>query len=338
MGDDIAIAEPKAWEELTERLEEWADDVADEPRQQPKFASVWEICKDVGGKMVDAGFDADTMSTQQAFERHPSRSILALTPDQKTELMRFMARMAGEMHRVWAGVPLISPSAKLVLHPKYPFPDLASIGGEDDIYKQQLQGRFVQTFATAFLRRGLDADQLEGTYVHVHETFYCHRRNCDVYILTNRETGKRFAATMERTADWRLGMWVSHLAVSDAWRLEAELKAQQCLRNHLNDRQWSQYVLTGTFVESSKKSNVIYLFRKGRPTIAMSGGPADEGGNAMFLAGLCSHGIGYYKGTFGGAMTPTDDLISHLLLMRADEWLYWKMSEQHCKEDVECGI
>jgi hypothetical protein len=50
------------------------------------------------------------------------------------------------------------------------------------------------------------------------------------------------------------------------------------------------------------------------------------------------HPIGYYRGTWAGAMAPTDDVIAHLMMMRADEHMYWRRAKQHPAWDPLCGV
>ena len=64
---------------------------------------------------------------------------------------------------------------------------------------------------------------------------------------------------------------------------------------------------------------MIYLFRKGRPTIALR---QDEDVNYALCA-LCLHPIGYYGDTWAGVMCPTDEVIAHLLMMRGSEEKFW---------------
>jgi hypothetical protein len=108
----------------------------------------------------------------------------------------------------------------------------------------------------------------------------------------------------------------------------------------ISEHQWRMYELTGSFVEYSKRSRLYYIFRKGRPTIVMTervkeGWKSDR---LHMLAVLCLHPIGYYAGTWAGCMTPTDDVIAHLLLMRGDEAEYWGQANQHRPESPEAGL
>lgn len=122
---------------------------------------------------------------------------------------------------------------------------------------------------------------------------------------------------------------------------EAELKAMDSLEDKLSHPQWTSYVLTGSFPERSKKSDLHYLFRKGLPTLVLSyhgtkGGQIDTGGR--IIAALCLHPFGYYAGTHVGSMTPSDEVIAHLLLMRADEHKFWAKSGQWEAIDPRSGI
>jgi hypothetical protein len=120
-------------------------------------------------------------------------------------------------------------------------------------------------------------------------------------------------------------------------RAEAELKAMESLKTRVSEGQYTSYVLGGIFPEQSKRSGVIYFFRKGLPTLAVSfhGQNKDTG---KVLAALCLHPMGYYAGTHVGLMTPTDEVIAHLLMMRSDERRYWAKSGQWSAIDSRSGI
>ena len=118
-----------------------------------------------------------------------------------------------------------------------------------------------------------------------------------------------------------------------------EYKALELLVTKINQNQWESYILSGAFPETSKRSGVTYIFRKGLPTIAMRETKLPEGKNQRtFLAALCMHPLAYYKDTFAGSYPPTDEVVAHLLLMRADEHEYWKRANQHSIEDPLSGI
>lgn len=126
------------------------------------------------------------------------------------------------------------------------------------------------------------------------------------------------------------------LRASEAWSLEAEANALDRLETLIKPHLFEAYVLSGLFVETSRRSGLSYLFRKLRPTIALS--PRGAEGGMKILAALCLHPVAYYAGTFAGGLCPTDDVISHLLLMRGDEALYWRRANQHQPDRPEAGL
>jgi hypothetical protein len=123
----------------------------------------------------------------------------------------------------------------------------------------------------------------------------------------------------------------------EAWGIEQEAAAMRLLGEKTSHRQFKQYMLTGMFLERSKRSGVFYLFRRLKPTIALSSG-GHESRDIRILAALCMHPIAYYAGSWAGAMCPTDDVIAHLMLMRADEHMLWKRSNQHPPYRPEAGL
>jgi hypothetical protein len=120
---------------------------------------------------------------------------------------------------------------------------------------------------------------------------------------------------------------------------EAEVKAMQRLATHVSDPQYTSYILSGAFIETSKRSAVKYVFRKNAPTLALRETKDYTGEESMrCLAALCLHPMAYYKGTSAGSMAPTDEVIAHLLMMRGDEHLYWRKSNQHRNWDPRSGV
>ena len=120
--------------------------------------------------------------------------------------------------------------------------------------------------------------------------------------------------------------------------------ASVTLAGLLSHRAFKAYMMTGTFLEISKRSGVAYMFRRLRPTLALSmrEGSIRHGsrgvGGTRILAALCLHPIGYYRGSWAGAMTPTDDVIAHLMLMRGDEAMFWRRANQHAPWRPEAGL
>jgi hypothetical protein len=118
----------------------------------------------------------------------------------------------------------------------------------------------------------------------------------------------------------------------------AEMKALASLEKRISPAQFNSYVLSGILPERSKRSDIWYFFRKGYPTLAVSFHGKQYGDQGKVLCALCLHPMGYYSGTHVGLMTPTDEVIAHLLMMRADERKFWAKSGQWNAEDTRSGI
>lgn len=123
-----------------------------------------------------------------------------------------------------------------------------------------------------------------------------------------------------------------------AMSADSEVTAMRKLQPMLKEGQWDSYVLNGCFPETSKRSGVTYILRKGLPTIAMRETKVEDGVKRIFLAALCLHGLAYYEDTFAGSYPPTDEVINHLLYIRADERKFWAKSGQHTIDDPRAGI
>lgn len=120
---------------------------------------------------------------------------------------------------------------------------------------------------------------------------------------------------------------------------EAEVTAMERLATHVSDPQYKSYILSGAFIETSKRSGVKYVFRKNAPTLALRETNKCPGGDGMkCLAALCLHPMAYYKGTSAGSMAPTDEVIAHLTMMRGDEHFYWRKANQHRNWDPRSGV
>ncbi len=135
-------------------------------------------------------------------------------------------------------------------------------------------------------------------------------------------------------------MLLETLRAARSWDFAAEVRAMETLKSHLDEWAYQCYFLTGTFLETSKRSGVHYLFRRLRPTLAMSSRPDKNGKDVglRFLAALCLHPVGYFEGTWAGAMVPSDDTLAHLLMMRGSEAKFWAHSEQHHPLEPEAGL
>lgn len=163
--------------------------------------------------------------------------------------------------------------------------------------------------------------------------FYSHRRQAVVYILKSLRTGLHRAFVGPGGVAHRLWLLMNSMMATWAFDLEAEARAIAALRGHISASQFESYALLGTFIERSQRSRVAYVFRRARPTLAVRAETRDR-----VLCALCLHPIAYYEQSFVGAMTPTDDVLAHLLLMRADEPMFWRRANQHDPDTPEAGL
>jgi hypothetical protein len=141
--------------------------------------------------------------------------------------------------------------------------------------------------------------------------------------------------------NWGLVPGVHHLnqdlrtlGCMDAWGIEQESMAVRTLAEVTGHRQFKQYMLTGMFLESSRRSGVTYLFRRLKPTVAIH----VVDGRCKVMCALCAHPIAHYAGSWAGAMCPTDDVVAHLMLMRGDEAMFWRRSTQHPAWTPNAGL
>lgn len=152
------------------------------------------------------------------------------------------------------------------------------------------------------------------------------RFRCMVAIYERSSDGKVEAQPLVGSAS-SVDMELSTMGCSVAWGIEQESNALKLLGTLLSHVAFKYYLLTGQFIETSRRSGVAYMFRKLRPTIAMK--ENRKTGKMEVLCCMCMHPIGYYQGTWAGAMCPTDDVIAHLMMMRADEHMFWRYANQH---------
>lgn len=162
--------------------------------------------------------------------------------------------------------------------------------------------------------------------------WHSRRHGCDILIMEREGV----ISWGKLPAMHHLDHDLATLGCTDAWGVEQEGAAVRLLGEKVSHRQFKQYMLTGMFLERSRRSGVFYLFRRLKPTIALKG--SDTSGQMRILAALCMHPIAYYAGSWAGAMCPTDDVIAHLMLMRADEHMLWKRSSQHPPYRPEAGL
>jgi len=225
-----------------------------------------------------------------------------------------LARIA-DKDSEWAGIPLPVHGIPLVIEPRHPAHVLNGFCFDDES-----------------ITRPPTDDESPPRLVN---QWFSYRHHATVHVCDDGPGTRRFHVMLPEWGGSRLQYWIRTIGASSSWDADAEWRALESLQSLLTPSQFKSYLLTGSFLETSKRSRVQYLFRKLRPTVAMRG---DKKGGMRILAVLCLHPIGYFSETWGGAMVPTDDVIGHLLLMRADEHFFWKKSNIHPTWAAQAGI
>lgn len=167
----------------------------------------------------------------------------------------------------------------------------------------------------------------------------CHPKYRLPYQVTlYDEDGRTKALVSPRKHRWVTGidMLLQTFEVAMGWDLEPEERALEKLRSLVPPHIYKYYLTTGAFMETSPRSQVSYIFRRLKPTVAMR--PDPKTGMMRVLATLCLHPLAWYEGTWAGAMVPTDDVLAHLLFMRGDEHYFWRCANQHQPEERESGL
>jgi hypothetical protein len=216
--------------------------------------------------------------------------------------IRHISNKIGE----WAGMPMPLADQRLVVEPTYPkATELSQLG------------------------QPVDEEPLpEG--MRIRNIFWSSRWRAEIIIW--EEDGKICWAP--GTVANQLGKLLQTLGASDAWGIEQESVAVRLLGTLVSHRKFKQYMLTGSFLERSPRSGVMYMFRRLRPTVAIT----MTGPTPRILCALCMHPIAYYADSWAGAMCPTDDVIAALSMMRGDEHMFWRRANQHPACRMEAGI
>lgn len=199
----------------------------------------------------------------------------------------------------WAGIPMPIDGESLIVNPTYRF---AAILNHE-----------------------------EPSIAPARAIFWSSRFRCNVVIDDHHGKVRHGLAPAFHSVDQQLRT----LGCSVAWGIEQEATALELLSTMIAPHTMKMYCLTGSFIETSKRSGVIYVFRKLRPTIALRATPDDR---LKILCSMCMHPIAYYQGSWAGAMCPTDDVIAHLSMMRADEPMFWRRCNQHPPHRPEAGL
>ncbi len=176
-----------------------------------------------------------------------------------------------------------------------------------------------------------DKSQKEGKGPKIKNTWR-HPQGYDV-CLYERSTGK--TAHFKSAPASAAAMLMSVVEVTNNWTMECESRALEKLRGLIKPHLFEMYQLTGMFLETSKRSGLTYFFRRLRPTLVLT---PHRGESVEVLCCLCLHPMGYYKGSWGGVMVPTDEVVAHLMLMRGDEADYWRQANHHAAWRKESGL
>lgn len=228
--------------------------------------------------------------------------------DTMRELREFLRHVAKEKG-FYAGVPMPLENETLVIHPSY-----NEFKGLDAIYD----------------RKEKAADP-EMESIKIRNRFWSDKLKSDVIVVEYPDGKITFGV---EPGVHHLTQDLQTLGCADAWGYEQETKAMELLQKLASARQMRQYVMTGMFIETSKRSGVSYIFRKLKPTVAIK----EKKGKMHILAALCMHPIAHYSGSWAGAMCPSDDVVAHLMMMRSDEHMYWRISNQHAPWRAEAGL
>lgn len=219
--------------------------------------------------------------------------------------LRNCVRRIAEARGDWAGIPLPLDTVPLIIEPNYPNAEelmLISAPPEPEI-----------------------AEKDRGT---IRNQWWSDRLRCEIVIF--EQDGK---------IDWGKLHGIHHFqqdletySCHDAWGIEQEAAAVNLLGTLVSHRQFKSYMLTGAFIETSHRSGLAYVFRRLRPTVVINKI------HSRILTTMCLHPIGYYRGSWAGAMCPTDDVVAHLMLMRGDEHMFWKRANHHHPIRPEAGL
>jgi hypothetical protein len=223
----------------------------------------------------------------------------------------------------WAGYPLPQDDLKLVVEPGHPM-------------HERMNG---MRFGDGGVYEDVHAEVAEqfGSCDSIHVLNWWRRRDGRFVYVWHNGDGKSRAAVFERCEERRrVCMYLNTLSSALVFELGAEQRAQESLAELVGPHRMALYATTSVVMETSSRSRLTYLFRRGRPTLVIKLAP--DGTLDRPICCLCLHPIGYYQDSWSGVMVPTDEVIAHLLLMRGDEAYYWRKANQHPVDSIEAGL
>ena len=221
-------------------------------------------------------------------------------------------------HRDWSGLPLPVPGLDLVLEPRYKHKGLSEFRWKE-CYDEDGVCHAVE-----------EEPPSPPSEFTILNCWWSDKLQATIKVVRNKEGCAQARCLLEN----RLSFTLRTLAAAEVWPIEAEQKAQERLASLIPENLFKLYLLTGHFHEVSKRSQLTYLFRRGRPTIVLR--ETDDW--THMLCALCLHPIGYYGDTWAGVMCPTDEVIAHLLMMRGSEEKFWANANQHPLDHPAAGM
>lgn len=221
-------------------------------------------------------------------------------------------------HQDWSGLPMPVPGLSLVLEPRYKHKGMENFQWKECYYEDGTRHEIP------------DEPKVEASDWRRVNSWWNSSYQVTIIVYQNSDRHSRFAVGSED----RLAFTIRTLEAAAVWPVEAEQKALAKLAGLIPKHLFDLYQLTGHFSEVSKRSSVAYIFRRGRPTIALR----EHEDGSVPLCALCLHPIGYYAQTWAGVMCPTDEVIAHLLMMRGSEEKYWANANQHPVDHPAAGI
>lgn len=283
------------------------------PQQRPDLLT--RATNAVLGDPKESEFHSNPLE-QRPSGQPPEVKVLAvsdLPADEGWAHIRRKAQQLAKSRGEWAGIPIPSSYSRLILEKRYPYPKLNGAMFGDMEPKPPVD---------------------DGAKVV--NQWYCQERGVGVLIVEEKD-GTRWKTFIPNGVGSRQTYAIKTMGIAseEVWSIEAETEAMSKLKELVNRQAYKCYFLSGMFLETSPRSKVTYLFRKLRPTLAMR---PDKDGNMQILTALCLHPLGYYDGTFAGVMTPTDDVIAVLLMMRGDERKFWSKANHHDIYMASAGI
>lgn len=270
--------------------------------------------------------------------------VIGEVPKTWSELHDWLTQAADEIDD-YAGIPVPVEGMRLTLEPRHNMRDYHELLDLTTAGKALAAAKRAE--AEDFARFGPDADRpfsytcsasdVDDTE-WVRNSWWSNREQRWIYLVEKR--GKIIMQKSKRIQPaTRFDMQLMTLCASMSWNVRAEREAMKKLRSMLPEHLADAYEMTGAFMETSKRSGLTYIFRRARPTVVLRpSNRHDENAAMLLLTVMCMHPIGYYDGSWAGAMVPTDDVIAHLVMMRGDEHLFWKRANQHRLYEPEAGL